>query len=104
MQLDDLPEVEVQADFHCTLDEAWDSSSKVADDVIISSLHGQVKAKDLRTLKPGNLHNHVVVYYIGSFSMGQKKTVYVASTFWLNRCSKDGLRKMPDCDIQTFHS
>lgn len=75
MQLDDLPEVEVQADFHCTLDEVWDSSSKVADDVIISSLHGQVKAKDLRTLKPGNLHNHVVVYYIGSFSMGQKKTL-----------------------------
>ena len=104
VQLDDLPEVEVQTDFHCTLDEVWDSSSKVADDVIISSLHGQVKAKDLRTLKPGNLHNHVVVYYISSFSMGQKKTVYVASTFWLNRCSKDGLGKMPDCDIQTFHS
>ena len=104
MQLDDLPEVEVQADFHCTLDEVWDSSSKVADDVIISSLHGQVKAKDLRSLKPGNLRNHVVVYYIGSFSMAQKKTVYVASTFWLNRCSKDGLGKMPDCDIQTFHS
>ena len=92
----------MQTDFHCTLDEVWDSSSKVADDVIISSLHGHVKAKDLRTLKPGNLLNDVVINYIGSFLMGQKKTVYVPSTFWLNRCSKEGLGKMPDFDIQRF--
>ena len=82
--------------FHCTLDEVWESSSKVADDVIISSLHGQVKAKYLRTLKPGNLLNDVVINYIGSFLMGQKKNVYVAITFWLNRCSKEGLEKVPD--------
>ena len=56
VQVDDLPEVEVQTNVHCTLDEVWVVSSTTADDVIISSLHGQVKAKDLRILKPGNLH------------------------------------------------
>ena len=101
MQVNDLPEVEVQTNFHCTLDEVWDSSSTIPD-VIISSLHGQVKAKDLRTLKPGNLLNDVVINYIGSFLMSQKPNVYVASTFWLNRCSKEGLAKMPDFDIQRF--
>lgn len=58
--------------FQWGLDEVWDMKSILADDTIISTLHGQVTAKNLRSLKPGNHINDVVVIYIGSFLMSQK--------------------------------
>ena len=88
--------------FQCRLDEVWDPESIIADDTIISTLHGQVTAKDLRSLKPGNLINDVVVNYIGSFLMSQKDSVYVASTFWLNRCSRGRFNDLKKYDLQKF--
>lgn len=88
--------------FQCTSDEVWDPKSTIADDTIISTLHGQVTAKDLRSLKPGNQINDVVVNYIGSFLMSQKDSVYVASTFWLNRCSKGRFHDLKKHDLQKF--
>ena len=88
--------------FQCTLDEVWDPKSIIADDTIISTLHGQVTAKDLRSLKEGNQINDVVVNYIGSFLMSQKESVFVASTFWLIRCSKGRFNDLKNYDLQKF--
>ena len=103
MRVNDLPEVKLHTNFHCTLDEVWDLSSTISDDTIIATLHGQVKAKDVRTLKPGNQINDVVINYIGPFLMSQKKDVYVASTFWLNHCSQElGVKEMLRCDFHKY--
>ena len=103
VRVNDLPEVKLHTNFHCTLDEVWDLSSTISDDTIIATLHGQVKAKDVRTLKPGNQINDVVINYIGPFLMSQKKDVYVASTFWLNHCSQElGLKEMLRCDFHKY--
>ena len=59
VRVNDLPEVKLHTNFHCTLDEVWDLSSTISDDTIIATLHGQVKAKDVHTLKPGNQINDV---------------------------------------------
>ena len=85
-----------------TLDEVWDPKSIIDDDTIISTQYGQVTAKDVRSLKPGNQINDVVVNYIGSFLMSQKDSVYVASTFWLNRCSKGRFHDLQNYDLQKF--
>ena len=103
VRVNDLPEVKLHTNFHCTLDEVWDLSSTISDDTIIATLHGQVKAKDVRTLKPGNQINDVVINYIGPFLMSQKKDVYVASAFWLNHCSQElGLKEMHRCDFHKY--
>ena len=103
MRVSDSPEVKLHTNFHRTLDEVWDLSSTIGDDAIIATLHGQVKAEDLHTLKPGNQSNDVVINYIGPFLMSQKKDVYVASTFWLNHCSQElGLKEMLRCDFHKY--
>ena len=96
-------EVKLHTNFHCTLEKVWDLSSTISDDTIIATLHGQVKAKDVRTLKPGNQINDVVINYIGPFLMSQKKDVYVASTFWLNHSSQElGVKEMLRCDFHKY--
>ena len=51
--VDELPVVDLDTNFHCTLDEVWDSTSTIADDTIISTLQRHVTPRDMRTLKPG---------------------------------------------------
>ena len=100
--VDELPVVDLDTNFHCTLDEVWDSTSTIADDTIISTLHGHVTARDMRTLKPGEHINDVVINYIGAFLMSQKPNVYVASTFWLSRCSAGRETELEKCDLHKF--
>ena len=40
VRVNDLPEVKLHTNFHCTLDEVWDLSSTISDDTIIATLHG----------------------------------------------------------------
>lgn len=88
--------------FQCRLDGVWDPKCIIADDTIMSTLHGQVTAKDLCSLKPGNKINDVAVNYIGSLLTSQKNSVCVASTFWLNCCSKGRFNDLKNYDLQKF--
>ena len=65
--VDQLPDVEEVENYHCTLQNVWDASSTITEATVISTRHGHVKGRDLRTLKPGNQINDVVINYIGSF-------------------------------------
>ena len=103
VRVNDSQEVQLHTNFHCTLDKVWDLSSTISDDTIIAILHGQVKAKYDRTLKPGNQINDVMISYIGPFLRSQKKDVYVASTFWLNHCSQElSLKEIHRCDFHKY--
>ena len=103
VRVNDSQEVKLHTNFHCTLDKVWDLSSTISDDTIIAILHGQVKAKYVRTLKPGNQINDVMISYIGPFLMSQKKDVYDASTFWLNHCSQElSLKEIHRCDFHKY--
>ena len=89
-------------DFQCTLDKLWDLNSAIHDDTVISTRHGHVKARELRTLKPGNQIKDVVNNCTGSFLMSQKKNICVASTFfYMNSCSQGRLGKMKTCEFHT---
>ena len=82
--VNNLPDVEILENFQCTSEEVWDSSSIITDDTIISTQHGQVVMSSSTT--------------ISSFLMSQK-SVYIASTFWLNSCSQGRLGAINSCDF-----
>jgi len=61
-----LEMINALTNFQCTLYGVCDPKRTIIDDTIITTLHEHIKANDLRTLKPGNQINDVVVSHIGS--------------------------------------
>lgn len=100
--LDEFSTDEVATNFSCTLEEIWDSSSTISDQLTISTLYGDVTAKYLRSLKPEARINDVVVNYVGQFLMSQRKNVFIAGAFWLEACTQGRVSEMKHCDFNAY--